>query len=61
VTISVKVLFFSLTKSFTVTRKIAGFGDDPAGSIVGDATAGPPNFTNIMSPPQWERYCKAFA
>jgi hypothetical protein len=64
VTISVKVLFFSLTKSFTVTRKIAGFGDAPTDAIIGFAefdTAPLPHFTDTMTRFQWDQYCKAFA
>ena len=64
VTVSVKVLFFSLTKSFTVTRKIAEFGDAPTDAIIAfaafDAPA-PPHFTDTMTRIQWDQYCKAFA
>jgi hypothetical protein len=64
VTIGVKVLFFSLKKTFSVSRRISGFGDAPGEGLV-FAVAGDqstlPNFTTTMSPAQWHKYCKTFA
>ena len=64
VTVSVKVLFFSLTKSFVVTRRISGFGDAPSDSLIGFVAVEdtrPPDFTATMSRTQWDAYCRAFA
>jgi hypothetical protein len=59
VTINVRILFFSLSQTFTVSKTIAGFGEAP--SIALGATAGgSPDFTSTMNPFQWEKYCRAF-
>lgn len=59
-TISVKVLFFSLSQSFVVRRRIAGFGESPDEARVLDAPPAaerPP----AMTRQHWARYCDAFA
>jgi hypothetical protein len=65
VTISVKILFFSLSRSFEVSRRIAGFGEAPTEAILISAAAGEPpalpGFTSTMSGLQWEKYCGAYA
>ena len=65
VTVGVRLLFFSLSRTFEVQRRIAGFGEPPAESVLPTdsrrvAGPAPPSFTTTMSTVQWEQYCKAF-
>lgn len=62
-TISVKILFFSLKQTFSISRKISGFGDAPGEGLAFAEADQPalPNFTTTMTPDQWYRYCSAFA
>ncbi len=66
ITVSVKVLFFSESFSFSVRKEIAGFGDAPAdrrrrafsksAPLARAARAMP-----AMTGSQWQKYCSAFA
>jgi len=63
-TVSVKLIFFTLSKSFVITRRLKGFGEEPTEAIDNQIREGAiavlPNFPSTMSRFQWDRYCKAF-
>lgn len=65
VTVEIEVLFFSMSVSMTVQRKIAGSGGSAelmASNEEALALAQDARFTKSMSEQQWkERYCAAFA
>jgi hypothetical protein len=62
-TIGVKLLFFSLSQTFEIRRRIEGFGEPPTNAVVAQAGDAPalPDFASTVSPLQWESYCRAFA
>ena len=71
VTVSIKILFFSMSVSLTVERQFAGSSDhahylDGArlaqaggapGLVAGDR---PPTFADLMTGQDWRTYCRAF-
>jgi hypothetical protein len=66
ITVSVKVLFFSESFSFSVRKEIAGFGEAPANRRLRAFSKSVP-FTRaarampVMNASQWQKYCSAFA
>jgi hypothetical protein len=69
VIVSVKLIFFSKSFSFTVRKEIPGFGEAPTRSLGSGTTiserasliANAARIRSVMNLPQWQKYCAAFA